>query len=440
MIGSLQAIVICNNIDFLIEIVYNLLIMSDAGGIQPFDGGEGIELSFESFSTGVPFDLAKVEARQDDIDGILASFDDQSVVSELNRKMASDWDDDFGISYTHIAGRSLPGLQIHGIAEKVAFSANDMTGADFESAQLTASIFTGSILRGANLKGATLDSVVAPLSIFEEAELHDVSAIDIILNFARVNGMRGRGLNIVSSYLIGTQGISEEMLREFADISAARLLIPPSQDTESKSLFKTLGKVLSNRFSDVNDKDLVKDLDPVEIVRNFNLAKKLVDQKRLEGMVFDDVILTEARMAGRQMAGTVWNSIHGRGLTLRATKASGLVVFGSQLQDGDFTSLWAPGMFAVNTSFRDTPTRNANLGGSIFYQTDLTGVDLEDTNLDGVVIIGGSAPELSDYQKSHVRIASLEKLPELVATNISRFGGQLALGSNDQQHQPEITE
>lgn len=397
--------------------------MSDGTGLERALGGE-LEATdaMSTFTTGVPFNAetaGRIEARQAEIDGILAHEykDPADRVRDLNLMIASA-DDDVGISYAHIAAVELPGLEIHGVAEKLAFSAVHAPNANFESGRLNASVFTASNLQSLRARGANMDDIVAPLSSFAGAELPDVSMLNSVLNFADIKDARLRGSILASSYLVGTLGLAE-VFNEAGDITAARVLLHGAGVTHPSEILRN---ALADRFMDVEAGDMLSSLDPVRILRGSRVANALPDVKRLDGVVLDDLVLTNTQLPGRNMTGSVWHNIHGRGVSLRGTKAAGTVVINSDLQDGDASHFWGPGMFAINSNLRGMPMPRSNMGGAVFYNVDLEGADTEGGNFDGVVIVGGKAPEFEQETRNRLKIVGLGDLPAAVAANIVRLG------------------
>lgn len=409
--------------------------MSDRGEIELPLGSEVEETdAMSAFNVGVQLDIPKMEARQAEIDGILAKNyrNPDYRVRDLNAKIAKEWDDDFGISYIHIAGASLPGLEMHGAAEKMAFSANDAPNANFEGASLTASVFTATSLPGLRARGATMDDALFGLASLEGADMEDVSAVDVQFNFADLTDIKGRGAILTSSFLIATRGLTQEIFGDIADVAAARALIQESTGLKSS---EKLRHVLSDRFIDTQAEDVLRDLDPVRILRGVKIANALPDQKNLEGVVLDDMILTGTRLPGRQMTGSLWHRVHGRGMVLRGMKAAGLVVVNSDLQDSDASRLWVPGMFAANTNLRNMSMPGANLGGAVLLNAVMENMDLENSNMDGMVLVGGRPPELDSETRKRLKITELDKLPSRVADNIMRLG---MLSISTTQAAPEL--
>lgn len=389
------------------------LELSLGGGLEPED-------AMQAFNKGVAFDVAKVEERQAVVDEMMTRNyrSPERRVKWLNSLLSGEWDDDFGISYLHIAGAYLPGLVIHGVAEKMAFSACDVPNADFRGARMNASVFTASSFPDMRARGANMDDTLFNFAYLAGADFEDVAAVDSQFNFADFTGIHARGSIFTNSFLIGARGLNETILADIADISSARVL--PRSD-KAAGATEALRDALAGRFADVKG-EVLGALDPVRILRGMKIANALPDQKDLEGVVLDDMILTDTRLPGRQMTGNFWHNIHGRGIVLRSTKAAGLIMLNSDLQDGNANRLWAPGMFAANSNIRNMSMVKANLGGAVLLNVIMEGVDLDGANTDGMVIIGGRPPELDPDVRNRVKIVQLGDLPERVANNVMRLG------------------
>ena len=385
-------------------------------------GGE-IEQSAAArvFHQGVQFDIAKFEERQPEVDELVAKYPNnlERRVRELNRKIRN-WDDDYGISYLDIAGGELPGLEIHGVAEKFSFSGNSAPGANFEGARMNASLFTASDLSGLNARRASLDSAIFLMTALERANLEDVSAIDANFNLADLTDANVRGANLSSAYLLGTRGLSEELLKEMADVTAARALIPVEE--AEKRVSEILREGLAGRFIDVQDQDIRNRLDQVLVINGLNLSKALLDQKRMEGMILDNVILNKTRLVDRDFTANIWHRLHAAEIVLRAARAAGLLVLNSDLHDADLTKIWTPGSLFVRSSLRGAsmPGPGTNVAGAVFLDTDLEKMDTTNANFDGALVVGGTVSEFPE--NSRVKTARLSELPRSVGARLAEFG------------------
>lgn len=391
--------------------------------LQPFLGGveDQDTIGMSTFNTGVAFDLEKVEERQAEIDGIMAREyrNPTQRTRDLNKKIAGEWGDDFGISYARISGVTLPGLIINGVAEKIVLSANHMPNADFRGGQLNASVFTASSLPGLRANGANLNDTIFTLASMKDADLGDVSAVDVNFNFANLTGVEARGANLSSAFLIATQGLTKELFDGIADVTAARAMI---QVAGGASPSEVLRDTLGGRFIGAEAQEVLNSLDPVRILRAIKLANALTDERRLEGVVLDDAILSGTRLTRREMTGSVWHNVHGRNMVLRGVKLAGSVVINTDLQNSDAAHLWAPGIFVANSSLRDTSMGRSNLGGAVLINVDLEDADVTGSNMDGVVMVGGKVPEIDPEVISRMRILEAHQLPAAVLKNVLRLG------------------
>jgi uncharacterized protein YjbI with pentapeptide repeats len=386
----------------------------------PFGGEMEPTDSAAPLLQGVAFDVIRVPERQDAIDDILSHrrWSPERRVKELNTKINGEWDDELGISYTGIEGEELPGLTIHGVAEKLALSACDVTDGNFEGANLNAAVMTAVAFRRLRARHANMDHTVSPLSSFEGADLEDVTAIEGNFVFGDLSDVKARGLTLTSGYLFGTKGL-ERIIEDVADIRTARVLLQAAGVTDPS---ETLREALADRFMGVPAAHIERQVSPVRVIRQVNAANTLPDEKRLAGAVLDDVILAGAGLHARIMTGSIWHKVRARGLEFRGSRAAGSVILDSDLQDIDATGLWVPGMFAANTSFRNSDMTRGNMAGAVFYNCDMTNVDTERTNVDGIVVIGGRPPEFDEETMKRLKILELGDLPTAVAEIVSRMG------------------
>lgn len=387
-------------------------------------------------STRVQFDVDKVTDRQDAINNILASSgDSEKAVAELNKKVATEWDDDFGISYLSIAGRSLPGLEVHGVAESLTLSACDIPGANFESGRFNAAVFTAANMAGLKARGANFDDTVMPLTDFDGADLRDVTAIEAILNFANMREVQMRGIQLTSAYLLGTEGLTRQMLEEVAELTAARALVPGVAARQTSELMQN---TLASSFIGVKaEDDVMRHFDPAHVITDSKLAGILLGKQRTEGVVFDDIILSNSRMVASRLGGSVLHEVHGRDVVMRAVKAAGAVILNSDMQNADLTASWTPGAFIAHSNLGNTLMTMGNSAGAVYYNVDMGGAVTDERNLDGAIVIGGKVPELSELGKHQITIMQPTDVPEKVMGIMQRFVSK-AITVKPTTSQPEL--
>jgi len=373
-------------------------------------------------NTGVPFDLAKIEERQGEIDEILESpRSPEEHAKELNKRIADKWNDDFGISFLYISGVELPGLKINGVAEGLVLTGDHLPGADFRGAHMRTSVLTGSTLPGLQAQGADLDASIFTLTSLPGADLRDVTAIDTIFNFADITNLQAAGADLTSSYLIGVRGLTPRIVEQIALLRAARYLIPKDQEEEQPTT--VLQNTLAAGYSTGVD-GVLQDLDAVKIIRNENMAGKLLAQGNLEGVIFDDVTLSRTRMAGQSLVGSVFHNLHAGGVNLRGAKLSGVFALNSYLQSADLNRAWVPGMLMAGGSLRKAQIPGGNVAGAVFLNVDMENMDTDGTSFDGTIIIGGTPPDIEENMGKRLRIVrDLSQLPKPVAANIQNLGG-----------------
>ena len=382
--------------------------------------GSDMQIPEESdvLSTGVPFNLALTIERQSEIDGILAKNEanPEKAAQELNARIEGQWSDDYGISYSHISGKELPGLEIHGIAQKTALAGNHFPGANFEQADMFGSIFTATSMPELNARGANFNDSLFPMASIVGANLEDASAIDSVFTFADLTNTNVRGANFAATYLVGTKGLSGD-----ADFTGARSIVL-GEAVEQSDAYERLRNVLATRFSSQNAPRILENLDPVRIFRAVRHINDILEVQRLEGAVIDDAVLTNARLTGQDMTGAVWHRLHARGAVLRASRASGLVAIESSLQGADLSNVWLPGAVVVRSVLREANLSRANIAGTLIYETDLSKARLDNANIDGAIVIGGRLPGLSDEDRSRLTVVdSIQQLPPPVATAVMKF-------------------
>jgi len=416
--------------------------MTDASSSNELDNLIGREIvvapgnDTDLFSKGVSFDGQKYDERQAELNGLAKHYaeDPEGLVSELNNRIAKRWDDDFGLSFTHLSGLDLRGLKLKGVAEKIAISASDLRGANLEGAHLNAAIFTATNLDDVQARGADMDNVVAPAASFRGADLSHISSVDGLYNLAIFDEQTLlRGANMTNAYLIGAHGLTLQGLQSMARNVAARVIQKDQPEYLSSS--ETLRNALSARFTDVEGQEM-PDLHAAKVIGGINLASKLLGSRRFDGAVLYDATLTGARLTDSNITGSFWNEIRAKGASLAGVHAAGLIVMDSLFEDVDARGIWLPGGLVVGSNLRGIDMTKANLGGTVFVSTDLRDGTLTDANMGGMVVIEGRAPALHGDQTKDANILKTNQLPEAVIPLVARLS-HLAVGDSALQREIE---
>jgi uncharacterized protein YjbI with pentapeptide repeats len=391
--------------------------MEHVGANLPVGFELGLNTSQEL--SGMPvFDLETFLERQGIIDDIFGRgyASDETRTADLNSHIAG-WDDDKGISYTYIVGRHLPGLQVHVPAIALAFAANYAPEANFEGANLDYAVMSASVMPGVKLRRSSLDHALMPLVIMA-GDARGVSAVKAVMNFADVTNLDMSGVDVGAGYLLGMRGLDEEKLLSLSDSQEAiSELAYADRDPLITSL---LGDGLS-RFSGQSAKDIIRRLRYPQVFSNVNTSEVILRKQlrdRRQGMVLDNVYMNGSEISKYDFEGNVWHEVMADRAHAVATRMAGAVLLNSSLGFVESRGAYAPGLVAVNSSFRGTPLPK-NSAGSVYFNCDLTGASVEEVQEGGMVIIGGKPPEI-EKDLPHIRVLSAEQLPRPVIDNLLR--------------------
>lgn len=386
---------------------------------------DGLPIAYEVITstpsefTGMPeFDLPTFLERQDVINGILERTysTDEARVADLNLHIGG-WDDERGINYTYIAGRTLPGLVVDVPAVALAFAANYAPEARMRGIDMSYAVLTGSVMPDCDLSGSTLNHAVMPFSVLS-GKARGVSGVKAIMNFADVSGLDMSGFDIGAGYIIGTTGLDEEKLLSLADYQQAISHLADSQI--DPSLVSLLGDGVSY-FSTDTAADALRKLVYPKLFSGVNASGTIFNKARRnlrQGMVLNDAMIVGAEMSKYDFEGSIWNGVDASLSVAVATKFAGAVILNSRMSNIQSNGVIAPGMLTVGSDFRGTAMPK-NSAGAVFLGCDLRGASMDQSQEGGSVIIGGRRPEgLEDTP--FMRVLNSEELHPLVASNLSR--------------------
>ncbi len=385
--------------------------------------GNGELVNTASELTGVvAFNPALYAERQETINGILSReyHSHAAQVEDLNRYIAT-CDDDFGISYIYMTGRSLPGIAIHGVATALSFSANHAPGAQFQGANLDYAVFSGSSLPDLSARRASFNHAILPYTDLS-GDFRGVSAIKAILSFADITGLDVRGADLRAAYLMATRGLTQEMLRSAADVSSAISSIPGASARSSR-LQQLLGDALSH-FTQASDADMAAALLQPRIFAGIVAANKMFNKNRrgqYKGIVLDGVTLSDSEVSTYDFEGGIWSDVDADRLDAIRTRMAGLVLLDSSLDDLTGSGLYAPGMVAIGCSLRRSELPE-NAAGAIFLNSDLSGASPAQMQPAGALVIGGKAPEIDDETRDRIRVVRPADLPPRIMDKIVEIG------------------
>lgn len=390
-----------------------VLFMSDIERLE----GSDIENTARDASelTGVVgFNFPKYLERQQTIDEILSRDypTDEARVADLNKHIEQ-WDDDFGISYMSMTGRRLPGLEIHGRAHALAFSANDAPRMNIEDAELDYAVMSLSVLEGLKAHGASLNHAIMPF-VTMSGDLRGVSAIKAILNFAELNKLDIRGVDLTGAYLIATRGITSDMLQSVADASGARAITGQVPNL-------VLGDALS-KFTEGSDDRIMASLQTPDFYTGVNSANTLFSKQnrnRTRGIIIDDSVISDGEISKLDFEGSSFIRLDASRVQAIKTNFAGLAVFSSKLDRMQAAHATAPGMVSVNSSHIDSELP-AIIAGSVFINPNMRGASAENTQPGGALVIGGTAPELSEKSKDSLRVVQPQELPTKIVRKIAK--------------------
>lgn len=374
--------------------------VSDTSGLRP--------VSRRIFVPSPNTNWGKIESRQADIDGVLSMSDDPEKRAKEINALATKWDDETGLSFLHILGVELPGLEIHGVAKGLVISASHLIEPDFRGADLEASVFSASVLSDLRATNANLAMSIWSLARVN-GDMSGADAVDSNFNLAQLQVAMKR-TRLLGSFMIGTKGLTSQNVRE-ADFRHVTFLPKTTGGRSRRNTSNILKSALSARFLDAREGGETTPVRYAEVYTDMQARSALQSGAIAEGQAWVGGDLSDSRLVGAELNGSVLDDV---GLQrVRATEliAAGLITLLCSMDGMDATHSWAPGSVHIYPSLNDAIISGGNWAGSVLVDPSLRDIAAVRTNMDGAVIISDKPQnQLVEQVKGRITVISAAEL------------------------------